>query len=84
MQWWVYSAIPTALRELSDVRAEGSKAGDVSSAQGREAGLHREVEGLDCSHSKQLCGLGVGRVGVRQRSGPGQQASWMSKTCFSG
>lgn len=42
------SAIRSALR---DVRAEGSKAGDLSGAQWREAGQPAEVEGLGCSHS---------------------------------
>lgn len=43
--------------------------------RGGQGRLPREIGGLDCSHSNHLRGLGVGKVGVRQRSEPGQQVS---------
>lgn len=51
----------------------GGKQGQPrEAARGRLPG---EIEGLDRSHSNHVPGLGVGKVGVRQRSGPGQQVS---------
>lgn len=69
------AAVPPTLQPGERLVVSGLKAAKLAVFQvlrgGQQGSRGRPPREIDRSHSNQLRGLGVGKVGVRQRSGPG-------------